>query len=109
MKFGRTIAAAGLILMLGVSGCTGGKPSKEAVIDAISKQGGPGVAGDMVKKFASCIVDKSYDELSAETLNAIVSGGTPQNATDEEKATLTKASGACLGAGLEGIGDLLKK
>jgi hypothetical protein len=85
-----------------VAGCTS-KPSKGAVQKAIVKQVGTDGLDAKTKKsiedVAGCIVDESYDDLSAKTLNKIADSKSDfadnPGANDKEKKALEKAISSC--------------
>lgn len=107
MKLISRTAAVALVISLPMAlGACGGdsKPAKADVkagyIKAVKKNvgaSGAKVPDSLYQKMADCIVDKSYDDLSADTLNKLKDG----NATAEtkvksdDKDTLDKASKTC--------------
>ncbi|NNG40114.1 hypothetical protein HJ588_12655 [Flexivirga sp. ID2601S] len=105
--FTRTAAAAMLVSMpIALSACGGSgggsKPSKDEVkagyVKAIKKEGGSmasSVPDATFNKLADCIFDKSYDKVSAKTLNAIKSGNTSEKIDSKDEKTLTDATDSC--------------
>jgi len=97
----RTAAAAMLITLPMTLGACGGdsKPSKaEAqagyvkLIKAKLGSSATGVSDAALNKYAGCVLDKSYDKLSAKTLNAMKSGNKDAKGDQKDEGTLTKAS-----------------
>ncbi|WP_265447878.1 hypothetical protein [Flexivirga meconopsidis] len=104
----RTAAAAMLVsLPIALSACGSGggdKPSKDDVkagyVKAIKKEAGSAassVPDATFNKMADCIFDKSYDKVSADTLDKLASGNFTKDTkikSDDEK-TLTDATDSC--------------
>lgn len=107
MKLISRTAAAALVISLpmALGACGGGsKPAKADVkagyIKSIKKDAGAQgskIPDSLYNKMADCIFDKTYDDLSSDTLNKFKDG----NATEKtkikssDKDTLDKASSTC--------------
>ncbi|GGB38310.1 hypothetical protein GCM10011492_31320 [Flexivirga endophytica] len=102
----RTAAAALLISMPMALGACGSdsKPAKADVkagyIKAVKKNmgaSGAKVPDSLYKKMADCIVDESYDDVSADTLNKLKDGNVTKDTKvkSEDKDTMDKASKTC--------------
>lgn len=102
----RTAAAALLISMPMALGACGSdsKPSKADVkagyIKAVKKnvgESGTKVPDSLYKKMADCMIDSTYDDLSADTLNKLKDGNVTEKTKvkSEDKDTMDKASKTC--------------
>ncbi|WP_446665271.1 hypothetical protein [Flexivirga sp. B27] len=101
----RTAAAAMLIaLPMGLTACGGSKPAKDDVkagyVKAVKKNlgsTGSKVPDSLYDKLADCMIDKSYDDLSADTLNKLKDGDATAETKvkKEDKETMDKVSKEC--------------
>ncbi len=81
---------ASAAIALGAVGCAG-KPSKQDVIEGWGKTfknnfGGKGASDEVIEKakpYIECLVDETYDKMSADTLNKIAKG----EIKDEDKVS----------------------
>lgn len=95
------IGAAVLALTLSVSmaACSGGdKPSKDEYHAALTEMLG---GEDTPKAVIDCMVDESYDDLSAEAVQAIVDGDEEAQETKSDEKVLEDATTACIAKMLE--------
>jgi len=104
----RTAAAALLItLPMSLAACGGGsKPSKadvkagyEKAVKAQASKSGIKVPDALLDKMAGCIIDKTYDKVSAASLNSIKKGDTDSKGQikvkSDDKSKFESASTAC--------------
>lgn len=86
---------------------SGDRPSKEEVLSGmeamLADQGAGrddliamGLEGDVVDSYFSCVVDEIYDDVSAETLEAIASNDPNAPMAPGEQTTFTTAVDSCL-------------
>lgn len=108
MKLISRTAAAALIISLpmALGACGGGKPSKADVkagyvksVKAQAKKSGVKIPDSTLDKMAGCIIDKSYDDVSSDSLNSIKDGKTNSDGeikvTSKDKPKFESASTAC--------------
>ncbi len=90
--------AAALLLALPLSACTAPapatKPAKEKLAASLLEQVGGGEPGSITHKVVLCMVDKIYDQLSPQALNAIADKA-PYKSTAEEDKILEDAGDKC--------------
>jgi hypothetical protein len=106
----RTAAAAMLIsLPMALGACGGGdsKPSKADVKVGFAKvmksmPSGKNVPAPTMTKIADCVVDKTYDKVTAKTLNAMKSGDKNSKADKKDEKTVTDATTTCATAAASG-------
>ena len=84
---GSVAVLASIAIACGAAGCSG-KPSKDAVKAGIIKmmkdQGENLYDDDALNNYVGCLVDGSYDEVSADTLQKLADGKTVVNASSDE-------------------------
>ena len=88
---GSVAVLASVAIAFGAVGC-GGKPSKDAVKEGIVKMmkahGESSYDDETLNDYVGCIVDGSYDKLSADSLQKLADGKTGvTTATDEDSST----------------------
>ncbi|KNX36109.1 hypothetical protein [Luteipulveratus halotolerans] len=101
----RTAALAlAATIPFGLAACGGGdKPSKGEVKAGYAKVASSRVGASAqnpefkksMDKFTGCIVDKTYDDLSADTLNAIKDGDTDADISKDDEKKIDKATNEC--------------
>ncbi|GAB3499593.1 hypothetical protein [Flexivirga sp.] len=103
----RTAAAALIItLPMGLSACGDSKPSKADVtagyVKSVKQQAdksGVKIPDSLLDKMAGCIIDKSYDKVSADSLKSIKDGKTNDKGEikvkSDDKSTFESASKDC--------------
>ncbi len=100
---GSLAAVAAAAIALGAAGCSG-KPGKEAVIDGWLK--GAKQAGEVTeeqeaanKPFVTCLINESYDKVSADTLKKIadgeISSETLDGISEEDNKVFEEALSVC--------------
>lgn len=92
----RTIGAVGLALTVALTaaGCSGeDKVSKKEYEKSFVETFGEGETGE---KAAKCLADQTYDELSAETVNALAEGDDEYKASKKDEEVLEKAMEKCM-------------
>lgn len=106
MMNARRVAATAALLTLpfGLVACGSSKPSKDDVESGMQsivmdQMGESDSAGDVQKKVAkemtSCIVDKVYEEVDTDTLNAMKDGEEGADISAEDEDTLNEAMQEC--------------
>ena len=106
----RTAAAAMLISLPMALGACGGSDSKPSKADASvgfakilkSQMGSSGTSDAMTKKIATCVVDKTYDKISAKTLNAMKSGKSDSKGDSKDQTALNNAAKTCAASVVSG-------
>lgn len=105
----RRVAATAtlLALPLGLAACGGSKPSKADVksgmqhyVQKTLKEEGSGsssLSDASLKKYSDCIVDKVYDDVSADALNAMKDGDNDAKVKQSDKDAVSQASKDCAG------------
>ncbi|WP_130873732.1 hypothetical protein [[Pseudopropionibacterium] massiliense] len=88
---GSVAVLASVAIAFGAVGCSG-KPSKDAVKEGIVKMmkahGESSYDDETLNDYVGCIVDGSYDKLSADSLQKLADGKTGvTTATDEDSST----------------------
>ncbi|RNI22167.1 hypothetical protein [Flexivirga caeni] len=102
----RTAAAAVLLsLPMTLAACGGGgsKPSKADAATGYAKiMQSKGISSSVANKVATCTLDKTYDKLSAKTLNAMKSGSSSSKGDAKDETTLKNATTTCATAAVKG-------
>ena len=88
---GSVAVLASIAIACGAAGCSG-KPSKDAVkagiIKMMKEQGESSYDDNALNDYVGCLVDGSYDKVSADTLQKLADGKTGvTTATDEDSST----------------------
>ncbi len=104
----RRVAATAtlLALPLGLAACGGSKPSKAEVKSGMQhyvqktlegESGSSSLSKASLKKYSDCIVDKVYDDVSADALNAMKDGDNDAKVKQSDKDAVSQASKDCAG------------
>ncbi|MDO5093860.1 MAG: hypothetical protein Q4D79_10665 [Propionibacteriaceae bacterium] len=100
---GAVAVLASAAIALGAAGCAG-KPSKEAVVEGWLKFGenyaSEGISDEQkekMKPYAECLVDETYDKLSADTLKKIADGNANKDTkvAKEDEEAIQEATKNC--------------
>lgn len=100
---GSVAVLAAVAIAFGAAGCSGGKPSKEAVKAGITKmiteKGSNAFKEDVLNDYVGCVVDGSYDKVSVDTLQKLADGKTDVTAVpnEEDGKIIGQVSGECAG------------
>lgn len=101
----RGVAAAALTATLAVSsvGCSalGGKPSKDDYRSALTSSmeegaGAEGADDEQSKDFIDCLTDGTYDDLSTETVQAVVDEEEDYDLPKDDEKVIEDASQKCV-------------
>lgn len=101
MRISKAIATGLLAVTVafGAVACGGGKPSKDAVRDAImsemQQQEMSGESKEMAEKMVDCMVDDAYPKLSDEGAKAIAEKDKDHKPSDADKKALEDATAKC--------------
>lgn len=80
----------------------GEKPSKQSVVEGLSKQlADSGIPQAQADKTATCMVDKFYDKMSPDSLEAVKDSQAPKSPSDVQ--LYSKAASECTKENLEGL------
>ena len=98
---GSVAVLAAAAIALGATGCSGGKPTKDAVKAGVAKSykdNGGGVTDDnLINNYAGCIVEETYDSLNDSALQKLADGKIDVNAktSDEDGKAVAEAATKC--------------
>lgn len=97
----RAMATTTLAVVLAMTavGCSDGKPSKEDYRSALTSEqedGPEGAAAEGQDKYLDCLVDGTYDDLSAETVQAVVDKDEEYDPSKEDEKVLEDAATKCM-------------
>ena len=99
---GSVAVLAATAIALGATSCSGGKPSKDAVkagiIKMMKEQGENSYDDNALNEYVGCLVDGSYDKVSANTLQKLADGkaDSEASAADEDSKVIGEATQECL-------------
>jgi lipoprotein len=103
MLKGSVAVLASIAIACGAAGCSG-KPSKDAVkagiIKMMKEQGENSYDDNALNDYVGCLVDGSYDKVSADTLQKLADGKTDTSAStgvaDGDSKAIGEATQECL-------------
>ena len=101
---GSVAVLAAAAIALGATGCSGGKPTKDAVkagiIKMMKEQGENSYDDNALNDYVGCLVDGSYDKVSADTLQKLADGKTDTSVStgvaDGDSEAIGEATQECL-------------
>lgn len=111
MKAKLTAALVAPLLALGLSACSGGGTSQEqmsqgltkALTSELEKANLAGLDESIVKDYSTCIVEKSWDKISADTRSVIAKGATESL----EDAAISEADAKVLEENVQACQDVI--